>query len=158
MSPSCVWVMDVGAALCKRHGNCGQDAERSWYSKGRRDSPDPQATQVLSQSINYTPLCLSTLAQRPTPGHSAMTTFQWRKYHQASFVVRNAFANAFFSRRNLPPSLQELWDRLGAVCRNPSMAGTMISWLSTSPDGGYVAMTKGGERKFPGCIGAIYIS
>ncbi|KAK5995415.1 hypothetical protein PT974_03819 [Cladobotryum mycophilum] len=46
---------------------------------------------------------------------------------------------------NLPPAIQQVWDHLGKVCADPSMAGTMISWISTSPDGSYAIMTKGGE-------------
>ncbi|KAF7552517.1 hypothetical protein G7Z17_g4281 [Cylindrodendrum hubeiense] len=57
-----------------------------------------------------------------------------------------AVGNDHFSlAQNLPAPIQQLWDRLAGVFDSPSMAGTMISWMATAPDGAYAVMTKGGE-------------
>lgn len=59
-----------------------------------------------------------------------------------------AMGNDKFSAcNNLPMTLQNAWDRLAQVQIEPSLAGTIISWLSATPDGtSYAIMTKGGER------------
>ncbi|KAI8718277.1 hypothetical protein NCS52_00606000 [Fusarium sp. LHS14.1] len=59
-----------------------------------------------------------------------------------SWVVGNDY---FSVAKNLPGPLQQIWDRLGSACGHVNKVGTLISWMSTAPDGTYAIMTKGGE-------------
>ncbi|KAM5345917.1 hypothetical protein ACJ41O_011778 [Fusarium nematophilum] len=57
-----------------------------------------------------------------------------------------AVGNDHFSvAKDLPGPLQQTWDHLGGACGGVTKVGTMISWVSTAPDGRYALMTKGGE-------------
>ncbi|RSL72447.1 hypothetical protein CEP53_001076 [Fusarium sp. AF-6] len=57
-----------------------------------------------------------------------------------------AVGNDYFSvAKDLPGTLQQIWDRLGNACGHVNKVGTLIAWMSTAPDGTYAIMTKGGE-------------
>ncbi|KAJ4142776.1 hypothetical protein NW754_010216 [Fusarium falciforme] len=60
-----------------------------------------------------------------------------------------AVGNDYFSvAKNLPDPLQQIWDRLGNACGRANKVGTLISWVSTAPDGTFAIMAKGGEREY----------
>ncbi|KAF4999563.1 hypothetical protein FDECE_11484 [Fusarium decemcellulare] len=53
---------------------------------------------------------------------------------QDSWAVGN---DHFSVSKNLPTPIQQVWDRLASACGHATKVGTMISWMSTAPDGTY---------------------
>lgn len=50
---------------------------------------------------------------------------------------------------NLPETIRTVWNQIGEPFSDRSMAGTLIEWMSTSPDGSYCIALKNGDSELP---------